>query len=354
MLSKEDQQRYARHLALSEIGAAGQELLLNSKILVVGAGGLGCPVLQYLAAAGIGKIIIIDHDIVDLSNLQRQVLFTQKDIGRKKAEVARDRILQLNPHINVEAVFARLDHLNARKLVQSVDLVIDGSDNFTTRYLVNDACVLENKPWVFGSVLKYEGQLTVFNYQGGPSYRCLFPEVPENVPSCSDAGVLGALTGTIGAMMANEAIKIITGKGYVASGTLHIINLIKMEFQSLEFSRTEEYNKTPELKSEEVICDTEILEVDVLRFNELLIREILTIDLRETYEIQDELQGVLNIPLGELEERSAEWNTHKEVLLFCESGARSKVAAKYIRKSFPDIKIYHLKEGMKNFRAFQV
>ena len=203
--------RYNRHIILSEIGQAGQDKLSNAKVLVIGAGGLGCPVLQYLAAAGIGTIGIVDFDIVDISNLQRQVLFGTSSLGKNKAEAAKQRLEDLNNEISIIAYPEKLTHKNAIDLFNQYDIIVDGTDNFETRYLVNDACIITNKPLVFGAIYKFEGQVSVFNYQNGPSYRCLFPSPPKEgtVPNCSEIGVLGVLPGIIGSMQANEVLKII-------------------------------------------------------------------------------------------------------------------------------------------------
>src|SRR5690606_19253182 len=214
--------RYSRHIILSEIGQAGQDKLLSAKVLVIGAGGLGCPVLQYLAAAGIGTLGIIDFDVVEISNLQRQVLFGTSSLGKNKAEAAKKHLEDLNPEISIMAYAEKLTYQNALELFKNYDIIVDGSDNFETRYLVNDACIITNKPLVFGAIYKFEGQVSVFNYQNGPSYRCLFPNPPQKdtVPNCSEIGVLGVLPGIIGSMQANEVLKIILGIGSTLSGKL--------------------------------------------------------------------------------------------------------------------------------------
>ena len=222
-LSPEENIQYSRHLILNEIGEIGQKKLKASKVLVIGAGGLGCPILQYLTAAGVGTIGIVDFDTVDKTNLQRQILYTHKDIGAFKAEVAANRLAELNPFVNFKIYVEKLTNKNASNLFSSYDIVVDGSDNFPTRYLINDAAVLANKPVVFGSIYKFEGQVTVFNYQNGPTYRCLFPNPPQpsTVPNCSEIGVLGVLPGIIGSIQANEVIKIICEIGQVLSGWVY-------------------------------------------------------------------------------------------------------------------------------------
>lgn len=228
--------RYSRHISLSEIGEEGQAKLGRAKVLVVGAGGLGCPVLQYLTAAGVGTIGIIDFDEVEESNLQRQILYGVNDIGNNKALSAKNRLEQLNPHLQFNTYPKKLTVHNAQELVRQYDIVVDGSDNFATRYLVNDACLLENKPLVYGAIYKFEGQVSVFNYQNGPSYRCLFPQAPSpsQATSCAEIGVLGILPGIIGCYQANEVLKIILGIGNPLSGKLFLFNALTNQHQVLQ------------------------------------------------------------------------------------------------------------------------
>ena len=223
--------RYNRHIILSEIGQIGQDKLTNAKVLVVGAGGLGCPILQYLAAAGIGTLGVIDFDVVDESNLQRQILFGTSSLKQNKAIAAKKRLEDLNDTITINAYPYQLDYQNALDLLIQYDIVVDGSDNFETRYLVNDACIITNKPLVFGAIYKFEGQLAVFNYENGPSYRCLFPNPPkkDSVPNCSEIGVLGVLPGIIGTMQANEVLKIILSIGNTLSGKLFCFNALTLQ-----------------------------------------------------------------------------------------------------------------------------
>ncbi len=235
--TREEIARYARHFVLPGVGEAGQRKLKASKVLVIGAGGLGSPVLLYLAAAGVGKIGLVEHDRVDPSNLNRQVLFTEADVGKPKAEVARDRLLALNPHIEVVAYAERFRPDLAERIVPEYDLVVDASDNFPTRYLANDAAVLFKKPLVQGAIYRFEGQLSVFHYRGGPCYRCLFRKPPPRQPACSEAGVFGVLPGTVGALMATEAIKVLLGLGEVLAGTLLFYDALEAEFKKLKFPR---------------------------------------------------------------------------------------------------------------------
>src|SRR3954465_8825072 len=272
--SREELARYARHLSLASFGPAGQEKLKRGSVLVIGAGGLGCPALLYLAAAGVGRIVLVDFDRVDVSNLQRQVLYTSEDEGQPKAEAAARRLRALNPFITIEPRVERFTRDNALDLVRSVDVVLDGSDNFGTRYLVNDACVLADRPLVFGAIQAFEGQLSVFNWRGGPTYRCLFPEPPEagSVPNCAEAGVLGVLPGLIGTAQACEAIKVLAGIGEPLAGKLLLFDALTMETQIVALavdprSRNirelppEGYGETCTLNLE----DTEEIDVDDLR-----------------------------------------------------------------------------------------
>ena len=233
----EEQQQYNRHIILDEVGLVGQEKLKSASVLVIGAGGLGCPVLSYLSAAGVGRIGIIDHDTVDQSNLQRQVLYAQLDIGTPKVEAAKRYLSLLNPFVKFESYNEKLTCSNAVDFFENYDIIVDGSDNFPTRYLVNDAAVLTGKPVVFGSVFKFEGQLSVFNYNQGPTYRCLYSRPPgENeAPNCSEIGVIGVLPGIIGSLQANEVIKIICGIGEVLSGKLLLFDALSLNQSLLKF-----------------------------------------------------------------------------------------------------------------------
>ena len=241
MLSESEKKRYNRHLILDKVGIEGQQRLKNARVLVIGAGGLGCPVLLYLTAAGVGNIGIIDFDTVDESNLQRQVLFTTEDIGKNKALAAKERLLARNNCIEITVFPEKLTTENALELFGQYDIIIDGTDNFSTRYLVNDACVISNKPLIYGAIFKFEGQVTVFNYQNGPTYRCLFPNPPKagSVPSCSDIGVLGVLPGLIGLQQANEALKIILQIGEILSGKLTIYNALGADTTIVNITKNE-------------------------------------------------------------------------------------------------------------------
>ena len=242
-LSQDEINRYSRHLILPEVGPKGQEALKASSVLCIGAGGLGCPLLLYLAAAGVGRIGIVDFDVIDESNLQRQVLYGVSTVGQSKAQVAKQKLLDLNPHITVDVHEVRLTSDNALDLFKDYDVIADGTDNFATRYLVNDACVLTGKPNVYGSIFRFEGMVSVFNYQNGPNYRCLYSEPPPPglVPSCAEGGVLGVLPGVVATLQANEVIKVLLGMGDVASGRLIRFNALKLEFKELKVTKRDDY-----------------------------------------------------------------------------------------------------------------
>ena len=241
-LSNEEIQRYSRHLIMPEVGMEGQLKLKAAKVLLVGAGGLGAPLGMYLAAAGIGRIGLVDFDIVDFSNLQRQIIHGTKDVGRKKLDSAAETMLDINPHIRIDRHEVALTSENALDILKDYDIVVDGTDNFPTRYLVNDACVLLKKPNVYGSIFRFEGQATVFAYQGGPCYRCLYPEPPPPglVPSCAEGGVLGILPGLIGVMQATETVKLILGTGEPLVGRLLLYDALDMRFRELKLRRNPE------------------------------------------------------------------------------------------------------------------
>lgn len=332
--------RYNRHIILSEIGEEGQNKINQAKVLVIGAGGLGCPILQYLAAAGIGTIGIIDFDVVDLSNLQRQVLFGSSSLGKNKALAAKKRLEDLNNSITINAYPKQLTHQNAVELFKQYDIIVDGSDNFETRYLVNDAAIITNKPLVFGAIYKFEGQISVFNYQNGPSYRCLFPTPPEKgtVPNCSEIGVLGVLPGIIGSMQANEVLKMVLGIGQVLSGQLFCYNALTLKTSTLKVSRNQEAintvlnnqdnfsNKKTKLNN----CELEIKTVSIK--NILSKNNIQLIDVREADELPKvENIKVTTIPLSELQQQLDKIDPKKEKYLFCQSGIRSKKAVSILQ-----------------------
>jgi adenylyltransferase/sulfurtransferase len=355
-LSSEELVRYQRHLSLEEIGTEGQLKLKKAKVLVVGAGGLGCPVLQYLTAAGVGNIGIIDFDKVEISNLQRQILFSTNDIGKYKAEAAAKHLEKLNPFVKFNIYKEKLTATNAVLLFKQYDLIIDGSDNFATRYLVNDAAVLSKKPFIYGSIFRFEGQVSVFNYKNGPTYRCLFPEPPNpnETPSCSEAGVLGILPGIIGSYQALEAIKIITGTGQVLSGKLLMINTLHNSFQIIEAKRNPKVIsqiKTIKPFPEENLCfSNSIEEITEIELQELAKSEhVLLIDVRNPEE-QPKLKFAqnINIPLDTLRKNINKIPKNKTLIVYCQTGKRSKKAVEILTGEFGYENVKNLKGGVLN------
>jgi adenylyltransferase/sulfurtransferase len=344
--SNEELVRYQRHLSLQGFGPDAQAALKKSTVLVIGAGGLGCPVLLYLAAAGVGKLIIVDDDLVDLSNLQRQVLYTSEDKGQPKVLCAAKKLGQLNPLIQIEVVKERFNRVNALKLVNSCDVVVDGSDNFATRYLVNDACVISGKPFVFGAIQGFDGQLSVFNFKGGPTYRCLFPEPPAagTVPNCSEAGVLGVLPGLIGTAQACEAIKVLTGIGEPLRGKLFLINALTMKTHIIALSLVAANLKITQLPSEDFgkTCDipmNEIKEIDATELRAMLKTnpKLQLVDVREEWEREmGAIMPSLHLPLSKLQAalmpEEASLNANDTTVFYCAGGVRSLKAAEILRQ----------------------
>ena len=354
-LSSEEIKYYDRHIKLNEIGLKGQEKLKAAKILVVGAGGLGAPILQYLAAAGIGNITVVDGDKVEVSNLHRQVLFTTDDVGKFKAEVAVNRLKKQNPFVNFTVVTQYLDRLNVLELLKMVDIVVDGSDNFATRYLINDACVLLNKTLVYGAIHKFEGQVSVFNYQNGPTYRCLFPTppAPEEMPNCSDIGVLGILPGLIGTLQATEVIKIILELGEILSGKLLQYNTLSMKQTVLGFGKTEAAKVTDLLTDYHLFCGELNLEIED-DYNEISYETYLEdesdfelLDVRTTAEHQANNIGGINIWVNELASKMSTLPTGKPLLVYCSSGKRSKKAISILRTNGYQNEIFNLEDGIR-------
>lgn len=356
-LSTNELLRYARHLTLAEIGLAGQRKLKAARVLLVGAGGLGSPAALYLAAAGVGTLGIVDSDVVDLSNLQRQVLHDTAAIGVAKTRSASQRIAALNPNVQVESFDERLTSRNARRIVREFDIVVDGSDNFPTRYLVNDSCVLEGKPLVYGSILRFEGQLSMFGAPGGPCYRCLFSEPPpaELVPSCADAGVLGVLPGVIGTLQALEAIKWMVGIGESTVGRLVVFDALRLRFRDIAVRRDPDcavcgdHPVITELIDYEAFCGTPDLGAaldDAEIGGGELVRMLaeadppLVLDVREPWEFEiAHLVDAQLIPLGALPARLAEIPRHRELVTVCHFGARSLAARDLLlRAGFPRVR----------------
>ena len=346
-LSKEEIQRYSRHLILEEVGMEGQTKLKNSSVLCVGTGGLGSPLLLYLAAAGVGRIGIMDFDVVDESNLQRQVIHGTSTVGKLKVESAKDRILDINPNIQVDLYDEALNSDNALKIFEPYDVIVDGTDNFPTRYLVNDACVLLNKPNVYGSIFKFDGQCTVFNYEDGPNYRDLYPEPPPPglVPSCAEGGVLGILPGVIGCIQATETIKIILGKGTTLSGRLLTYDAMNMSFKEFKLRRDPEAKPITELIDYQQFCgvpandhekvaeeESTVVDIEPLQLKERLkTNHLQLIDVREPHEWDIcHIEGATLIPLGQIANRLNEIRGDDEVIIYCKMGGRSKKAYKIL------------------------
>lgn len=347
-LTNNEKYRYSRHLLLDKVGEEGQQKLKTAKVLVIGAGGLGCPVLQYLTAAGVGTIGIIDFDVVDETNLQRQILFTINDIGKNKAQIAKDRLEQLNPFVKFEVYPEKLTPKNALSIFTNYDVIVDGTDNFSTRYLVNDACVLTNKPLVYGAIYKFEGQVSVFNYQNGPTYRCLFPEPPKagSVPSCSDVGVMGVLPGIIGTQQANEALKIVLGIGAVLSGKLLMYDALQSSCTTIKIKRSaEQVENVLQLKGDfenidyDVFCGITVIqprqEILPSELKELLNQEDLQLlDVREEWEEPKIINHeVLNIPLHQIPTSLNRIDATKKTVVICQHGVRSLKAIDFLKNN---------------------
>ena len=343
LLDLAEVERYSRHLLLPEIGLDGQRRLKAARVLLVGVGGLGSPAALYLAAAGVGHVTLVDFDVVDVTNLQRQVLHGTGDLGRPKVESARDRLRDLNPHVSVDAVAARVSAGNVLDLVRSHDLVLDGSDSFSTRYLVSDACVLAGRPNVHASIFRFEGQATVLSAAGGPCYRCIFPSPPGpgEVPSCSEAGVLGVLPGLLGTLQATEAIKLATGIGEPLVGRLLLVDALSMSFRTLRVARDPRCpacgtGEIRELREEAPACAPgeaipEMLPA-VLAARMLRSDPPLLVDVREAHEWQvARIPGALHAPLSRLDVELPGLDPSRELVLYCAAGVRSQEAGRRLR-----------------------
>ncbi len=350
-MTDEELKRYNRHIILPEIGLEGQQKLKQAKVLVIGAGGLGCPVLQYLTAAGVGTIEIVDFDKVDDSNLQRQVLYSTDDVGKPKAQIAKEKLGRQNPYINLIAHVTQLTASNALEIISLYDIVVDGSDNFATRYLVNDACVILNKILVFGSIFKFDGQVSVFNYKDGPTYRCLYPEPPANgeVPNCAEVGVIGVLPGIIGTLQANEVIKIIVEIGEVLSGKLLVLNALTMQFDTFGISANVANKKIDKLIDYDIFCGSPPeISANELREKIKLKQDFQLLDVRELHEYEIKNIGGKLIPLNELMANLDKLSKEKELVVHCASGVRSKKAIAILKEN-GFTKVYNLKKGLLDF-----
>ncbi len=351
--SNEEVLRYGRHLIMPEVGMEGQKRLKSARVLLIGTGGLGAPLGMYLAAAGVGTLGLVDFDVVDYSNLQRQIIHGSSDVGRPKLHSARDRIKEINPFVNVELHEGMLSSENALEIIRNYDLVIDGTDNFPTRYLVNDACVLLGKPNVYGSIFRFEGQASVFWAEHGPCYRCLYPEPPPPgmVPSCAEGGVLGILPGIIGCIQANEAVKLIMGIGEPLFGRLMLFDALKMKFRELKLRKDPEcpicgpnrtihelvdYNEfcgiRPDVDLSAVLADSDIQPSELAERLKNGNRPFL-LDVRNPEEWAiTRIEGATLIPLPELAQRYVELPGNTEIVVYCRSGGRSAQAAQFLRE----------------------
>ena len=354
---------YSRHLNLREVGPGGQARLKGGSVLLIGLGGLGSPMAMYLAAAGVGRIGIVEFDAVDASNLHRQVLFGSSQVGQAKLACGAERLRDLNPHIAIEEHACALSRDNAREIVSKYDIVADGADNFATRYLVNDACVLEGKPLVSASILAFEGQLSVYNHAGGPCYRCLFPVPPPPgvVPSCAEGGVLGVLPGVMGTLQATEVIKLVLGLGDVASGRLIHYDALALAFSSFNVSRDSrcsicgEQPDITELVDYDIFCgagaDSLVPQLSPAEAARLLdTADTVFIDVRDTHErLVDRLPQSEHIPLNELMQNGVPFPLTARLVIYCASGSRSLVAAEsLIRRGYTGV--HNLEGGLSGWR----
>ncbi len=344
--------RYNRQISLPEIGISGQEKLTNAKVLIIGSGGLGCPVLQNLVAAGVGCIGIIDGDVVEETNLHRQFLYTLNDCGKNKATIATEVVSKQNPEVKVIPYPTFFTQENAFEIISDYQIIVDCTDNVMTRYLINDVAMAKNIPMVYASIHKFEGQLSVFNYKSGPTYRCLFPESEslKNIPNCNDSGVLGVLPNTLGVMQANEVLKIILGIGEVLSGKLVLYNGLNTTFQTIVFQVNESEKEKVIQNGLAILNQSSNKEISTISSDEFLIEvannENLIIDIRENYEEPKLVfENIKLVPLSALENYMGNINRNQKIILFCQVGDRSKLTANYLlKKGFTTI--FHLQNGI--------
>jgi sulfur-carrier protein adenylyltransferase/sulfurtransferase len=358
LLTNSEYERYSRHIVIPEVGEEGQKKLKSASVLIIGAGGLGSPLALYLAAAGIGKIGIVDFDTVSLTNLQRQIIFDTDDLGKSKAEFAKKKILAINPEVKAEIYNTRLTSENALDILKDYDVIADGTDNFSTRYLVNDACLILGKPNAYASILRFNGQVSLFNYKNGPCYRCIYPEppAPGEVPSCEEGGVLGVLPGIIGTLQANEVIKVILGIGETLSGRLLLFDGLKASFRELKLKKDKNCpscsKQLTNLVDYGILCGSNKKQINKVSVNkkEITVEElkkkldnnekIVLVDVREPYETHISSIGGILIPMKQLPYRLGELNKEDEIIIYCRSGHRSNDVTKYLTE----------KEGFKNVK----
>lgn len=351
--------RYSRHLLIPEVGVAGQERLSAARVLCIGAGGLGSPVLQYLAAAGVGRIGVMDDDTVDESNLQRQTIFASGDVGKSKAQVAAGRVREINPLVAADAIAARFDAQNARELVRLYDVVVDCTDRFETRYLINDACALEGKPDVYGSIFRFDGQVSVFARGRGPCYRCLFPQAPPpgTVPTCAEGGVLGVLAGIVGTLQANETLKLLLGIGEPLVGRLMLVDALGARMREVTIERDPSCalcGDAPVITSleyaEEIEEPAGVAEIEAAQLDRAL-EDAQLIDVREPHEVVfGVLEGALHVPASQLPERLHELDSAKRYVVACRVGQKSLWAARLLRDA-GFRRVVHLRGGLLAYAA---
>jgi sulfur-carrier protein adenylyltransferase/sulfurtransferase len=363
-LSNDEILRYSRHLIMPEVGTEGQLKIKAAKVLCIGAGGLGSPLALYLGAAGVGTLGIVDFDVVDYTNLQRQIIHSTVDVGRKKLDSAADKLKAINPFINIRKFDTRLSSGNAIELFKEFDIIADGTDNFPTRYLVNDACVITGKPNVYGSIFRFEGQASIFATEGGPCYRCLYPEPPPPglVPSCAEGGVLGILPGLVGVIQATEVIKLILGIGDPLIGRLLLIDALGMSFRQLKLRKNPDcpvcgknptitelidYEQFCGIRGEEAPVETVGGEMEVEELKRRLEAgdDIYVLDVREPHEYQIANIGGHLIPLGDLPNRVNELDSSREIVAHCKMGGRSAKAVTFLRQAGFK-KVYNLAGGI--------
>ena len=354
-LSNDEIARYSRHLILPEVGMEGQQKLKAAKVLCVGTGGLGSPLAFYLAAAGVGTLGLVDFDVVDSSNLQRQIIHSTKDVGRPKLDSAEEKLKALNPHMEIVKYNTMLSSKNALEIFKDFEIVADGTDNFPTRYLVNDACVLSGKPNVYGSIFRFEGQASIFATEEGPCYRCLYPEPPPPglVPSCAEGGVLGILPGLVGVIQATEVIKLILGQGDPLIGRLLLVDSLGMRFRELKLRKNPDcpvcgtHPTVTELIDYEQFCGIQpaaapdaklvngVEQIDVTTFKQQRDggKDYFLLDVREPHEYKIAEIGGYLLPLGDLQKRAGELDKNREIVVQCKSGGRSQKAAEFLQQS---------------------
>jgi len=333
--------RYNRQIILPEIGEDGQDKLSKAKILVIGAGGLGASILPYLAAAGVGEIGIVDDDVIEISNLHRQVIYKSSAVGKYKAEEAKAMIAELNPLVKVKAVTEKLSGKNAISLFENYDIIVDATDNIAIKYLINDACLITNKPMVYGSIFRFQGQVSVFNYQNGPTYRCLYPDENTQSASCEDAGVIGITVGIIGMLQANEVIKMILEIGEVLNGKILVYNILNNDQQKYEFDKSDVQLMNKEIFDKKYKEANQIEEVNFDSvLDEINNDEVLFLDVRNSDESPKiNLKNQIQIPLMNLENQIEKLDKNQTIYIFCQSGIRSKIAVELLEKhQFKNIK----------------